>query len=101
MTDEEARKIVDEVEHHKRNFMMCFGGPAGQQVLIYLNRYCHAAKSSIVIDSDGAVDMNHTLINEGKRRVFLEILTFLNLSPEQVFNQRYGISYPTGEATNE
>lgn len=67
---------------------------------MYLNRLCNASKSSIVLDNNQAVDINHTLVNEGKRQVFLEILAFLNLTPEQIFMLRFGVPYPTGEMQN-
>jgi hypothetical protein len=53
-------------------YKICFGSPAGQEVLLDLMKFC---KFRVAIDNQ---------IDEGKRQVFLRIETFVALTIEQI-----------------
>ena len=101
MSADDARAVRG-LEEVKRSFNVCFGGPAGQAVLIYLADFCRAAESCVAIGSKGGpIDMNRTMILEGRREVFLEMQKFLNLTPEHLFLLATGRSYRTGDTDDE
>ncbi len=62
----------------KRNYQLTFGGPAGQEVLVDLAKFCRA--NDTCYDND---PRKHA-VAEGRREVWLRIQRHLNLSPEQL-----------------
>lgn len=99
MTDSE---MLDATEQTVRDFRMCFGTPAGQNVLVFLADFCRAVETCVAIPTKNApVDLNRTLILEGRREVFIEIQKRLNLTPEQMFMLATGRPYHIGEPSDE
>lgn len=95
-------QMLSAFEQAKRDFQLCFNTPPGQNVLIFLADFCRAAETCIAIERKGApVDLNRTLVFEGRREVFLEIQKRLNLTPEHLFLLATGRHYHSGEATDE
>lgn len=68
------------LHRRKRAYALCFGSPAGNEVLIDLVRFCRAAETCVVPG-----DHDRTLILEGRREVFLRISQHMNLSSDQLF----------------
>lgn len=99
MTDQVALQAI---EHNKRAFQLCFQTPAGQDVLIYLSDFCRASEPCVAVPPDGGqIDLNRTLILEGRREVWLQIQKFLNLTPEQMFLLFTRRPYHIGDASDE
>lgn len=49
-----------------------------------LRDFCRADSSCIVVAKDGHIDTHATAVAEGRREVWLKIVTILNLSDEQL-----------------
>ena len=73
------------VEERQRAYRLCFGAPPSQGVLADLSHFCCAADTCVAAPRDGPVDVQRTLILEGRREVWLRIQQQLNLTPEQLF----------------
>jgi len=67
-----------------RSYRLCFGSPAGYEVLKDLMAFCDFNKA--FANRDGVVDVNNVLMQEGARQVFLRILNLATLSTEQVID---------------
>ena len=57
-----------------RAYRLCFSGPAGQAVFVDLMKFC---KFRVAIENQS---------DEGQRRVFLRIMSFLSFDREQLEN---------------
>src|SRR6266404_2187382 len=77
---ETFERVVSFIRHRARAYKLCFGSPAGQEVLIDLVKFCRAAESCVVRG-----DPTRTLLLEGRREVFLRIAEHLNLTSEQLY----------------
>lgn len=77
MTPEEA---AAENEKLIRDYKLCFGSPAGESVMLDLMKFCRFRRPLI---STGE-PMDRIPIHEGRREVFLRIMNFMALSPEQI-----------------
>ena len=62
----------NQIEKYKI-FKSVFSGPAGEQVLNDLAKYCMRDKTTTAFDADSRLDVNATLVREGMRRVYLYI----------------------------
>lgn len=71
-----------------RAYKLAFGNAAGEAVLQDLAAFCRAAETCVVTHPGTPVDLNRTLINEGRREVWLRITEFLHLAPEQILALR-------------
>ena len=49
-----------------------------------LRDFCRADSSCVVVAKDGHIDTHATAVAEGRREVWLKIVTILNLSDEQL-----------------
>lgn len=99
MTDTETFRAIEQV---RRDFLTCFGAPAGQNVLTYLAPFCRAAETCVAIEKKGApIDVHRTMVLEGRREVFLEIQKFLNLTPEHLFLLSTGRPYRDGATQDD
>lgn len=80
----------------KRAFQLCFGSPAGKDVLIDLAKFCRAAETC-------AIPGNHdkTLILEGRREVWLRIQQHMRLNHEQLFALYAGQHYNDNQGEND
>lgn len=72
-------RTVDFLRGRKRAYALCFGSPAGNEVLIDLVRFCRATQSTW---SD---DGRHHARLEGRREVILRIAQHMHLTTEQLF----------------
>lgn len=80
------------LHNRKRAYALCFGSPAGNEVLMDLVRFCRAAESCVVPG-----DRDRTNVLEGRREVFLRISQHMHLSTDQLFAlyDRRNIQQPT------
>ena len=102
MTAADDKRKRDAYEQECRDFRMCFGNPAGERVLFYLANFCSAGISSVHVTSENSpVDINRTLVNEGRRQAFLEIQKRLSLTPDQLFAIATGRTYRAEGEQNE
>lgn len=96
------RQTIEAFDQTCRDFRLCFNTPAGQNVMIFLADFCRAAETCVAIPGKGQpIDLNRTLLLEGRREVFLEIQKRLNLTPEHLFLLATGRPYQIGETTDE
>jgi len=65
-----------------RSYRLCFGSPAGREVLKDLMQFCHFRRPLAL--RDVPVDANDVLLAEGARQVFLRVITIMSLSGEQI-----------------
>lgn len=63
----------------KRAYLLAFNTPAGQAVLQDLAPFCRARESCVVLG-----DRDRTYVLEGRREVYLRIMDYLELTPEQL-----------------
>lgn len=72
----DLRELGEKLEQRKHNYQMAFESDAGHWVMGDLYHICCAGRSTF-----GAGDTRDTmLINEGKRQVWLHIISVLNIS---------------------
>ncbi len=85
--------LFDMVRKVKRDYIAAFGGPAGQDVLRDLAKFCRADQTCFTTDP-----RQHALL-EGRREVWLRIQHYLNLTTEQIYALVNGqtIQLPTDE----
>jgi len=62
------------------DFLSCFGTPAGESVLAYLYDFCRGGMPTFI---PGQPDLS--AYNEGKRRVLLQIMGYLQMDDEELF----------------
>ena len=67
-------------EETKRDFQVIFRTPAGERVLEALSVFCRARETCLVPG-----DRDRTAALEGRREVFLYIMEWINLSPEEIY----------------
>lgn len=70
----------DPLKDLERAYRQTFKGEIPKEVLADLRTFCHATKTT---DTDGP---HQLAINEGKRQVFLRIMTFLKVDIEDVYS---------------
>lgn len=87
MNDQET---VDQIRQRKADYQYCFGSPSGQRVMIDLVGFCRGAETCIAAEKGMPIDLNRTLVLEGRREVFLRIQQCLNLTPEELFSMLNG-----------
>lgn len=87
MTDEEKQRAF--LEQRKRNFQLCFGSPAGQEVLKDLVTFCRGAETFVVPG-----DRDRTYVLAGRLEVWLRIEQHMNLTPEELFKLYAGRPTP-------
>lgn len=87
MTPDEAEAINEEAI---RAYCLTFGTPVGQIVLLDLMKFCRFR----------APLGDNIKIDEGKRQVFLRIMEFLTLSPDQLKALVAGRSFTPQESSN-
>ena len=73
-------------------FMTCFSTPQGQDVLNYLYDFCRAGLPTYV-----SGDPHQSSFNEGKRRVLLQIMGFIHMDDEELFQRARNASRAIGE----
>lgn len=64
----------------RRAYKAAFSGPEGRKVLADLRRFCRATMPTADVNNT-----NTTYLLEGRREVFLRILSHLNLDEEDVY----------------
>lgn len=65
-------------QRRRTSFRLCFGSPAGRQVLADIRPFCCA--SSTTATSNDPIQM---ALREGRRQVWLRIERAMNLTPEE------------------
>ena len=70
----------DPLKDLERAYRHTFNGEVPKEVLADLRVFCHATKTT------DAGDIYQMAINEGKRQVFLRIMTFMKVDIEDVYD---------------
>jgi hypothetical protein len=89
-------RLLDFFRRTKRSYQLCFGSPAGNDVLKDLAGFCGAAEAGLVVKSgDGSargrpVDKARTFMMLGRREVWLHIQNNLHLSSEEIYRLATG-----------
>lgn len=65
-----------------RSYRLCFGSPAGREVLSDLMQFCRFRIP--LAPPNAIIDPNSVFMAEGARQVFLRIITIMSLSHEQI-----------------
>jgi hypothetical protein len=71
---------AEEIDARRSDFQRCFDTPAGEKVLAYLYESCSFHNTTFVSGSP-----DHTAYNEGRRSVMLEIMGYLVMDDESLF----------------
>ena len=71
--------------------------PAFQDMLIDLGVFCRSNETCVVLDDNGKVDVERTLILEGRREVWLRIQNHTKLNAQQLFSLYTGRQFNPGE----
>lgn len=84
-----ARRLVPSLNSIRRDFQIVFieTGSSGIRILLTVRDFCHADKTTVALKDDGTVDRDQTLINEGKRQVWLMLLKGLRATEEDVLTR--------------
>lgn len=81
---EKWERAIDANVAVSRNYKLTFGVPWGKEVLRDLANFCFANRTTAVHD------VNHMLIYEGRRQVFVMIQRFLNLTAADIERLTHG-----------
>lgn len=91
--DEAAKAFL---EQRKRAYALCFGSPAGQEVLKDLVTFCRGAETFVVPG-----DRDRTYVLAGRLEVWLRIEQHMNLMPDELFKLYAGRPTPKqGDVTD-
>jgi len=82
----QQRSLIDE-ESLRSAFATTFATPQGEMVLAYLYDFCR-----IGLPTYESGDSHQTAFNEGKRRVMLQIMGFIELEHEDLFRRARGFA---------
>ena len=84
-----ARRLVPSLNSIRQDFQVVFveTSGSGTRILLTIRDFCHAEKTTVALTNAGDVDRDQTLINEGKRQVWLMILKGLRASEEDVLRR--------------
>lgn len=93
-----ARRLVPSLNSIRRDFQIVFveTESSGTRILLTLRDFCHADKSTVALTKSGDVDRDQTLINEGKRQVWLMILKGLRATEADVLQRAEQIAAGQG-----
>jgi hypothetical protein len=80
-----VEEYEEDVKHLVVAFRSCFTAPGSNLALGHLAVFCKADMTCAVPG-----DRDRTLINEGRREVFLLIQKFLNLTAAEITTLRFG-----------
>lgn len=84
---EQMMATFEFLRRRRTNYQQAWGTqPAAQEVLMDLAKFCRANESCIVKDREGRVDVQQTLILEGRREVWQRIQNHINLQPSQLYS---------------
>jgi hypothetical protein len=65
-----------------RNYRLCFGSPAGREVLTDLMQFC---RFRVPLAEPGEpMDIHAVMLREGARMVFLRIITMMTLNTDEL-----------------
>lgn len=78
MTEEETEELM-------RAYAITLGSPAAQAMLMDLEIFCHVLETSAVPG-----DRDRTLMNEGRREVFLRMMKFSKVTMSDLYDLRLG-----------
>jgi hypothetical protein len=67
---------------------------AGQEVLADLAKFCRAGETCFVAKKGEPIDIERTLVAEGRREVWLRIENHLRLNQDQLFTIYAGQQFP-------
>jgi len=73
-------KMLDLIRTKRRDYQLCFGSPAGTQVLKDLARFCRATETCVVPG-----DRDRTLVLEGRREVWLKIEQYICMDAQTLY----------------
>lgn len=73
-------KVRDKLFWRTVAYRKTFDNPEGRKVLADLRRFCHATTPTADVNST-----NTTYLLEGRREVYLRILSHMNLTEEDVY----------------
>lgn len=69
------------LKYRRASYAKTFDNPAGKKVLADLRRFCRADVPTADVNN-----VHTTFLLEGRREVYLRILSHLNLTEEDVYN---------------
>ena len=94
---EDAARTFDFLKRRKVNYQLACNQPAMQEMLIDLAKFCCAGETCVIKDKTGKVDVEQTLICEGRREVWCRIQNHLNLNTQQLYFLFTGKQFNIGE----
>lgn len=80
MVRKSVKSGIDPLKDLELAYRQTFNGEIQKEVLADLRVFCSATKTT------HSADINEMLINEGRRQVFLRIMTFLKVDIEEVYD---------------
>lgn len=93
----EAGRLFDAIKGQKQDYQLACNQPAMQRMLIDLAWYCKANDTCVVEDKNGKVDVEATLIMEGRRQVWTRMMNHCNLSTQQLYALATGKQFNPGD----
>lgn len=66
-------------------YRLTFGNETGKEVIADLRRFCCGTKTTFSTDSTGRLDPLHLARMEGRREVFLQIMTIMKVEFEDYY----------------
>ena len=94
---EDEGRWFDFFKRRKINYQLAANQPAMQELLIDLAVFCRANETCVVKDMHGKVDMDRTMMLEGRREVWLRIQEHLNLNIQQLYSLYTGRQFNPGD----
>ena len=107
MADGEGFRLFEFIKRRRAAYKMArdaqfeLAQPATQNMLIDLADFCRASESCVALDANGKVDVERSLILEGRREVWLRMQNHFNLTTKQLYRLSTGEQFQVGEDDNE
>jgi|SRR5665213_510356 len=94
---EGAAKIFEQIRRRKIDYKLACSQPAMQRMLIDLADFCRAGETCAALDGNGKIDVERTLILEGRREVWLRMMNHCNLSTTKLYALMTGHEFNPGD----
>ena len=96
---ERAARLFDFIKRRKLNYQFTFptNQPAVQEFLIDFFAFCRVNETCVVLDQNGKMDQERTLILEGRREAALRIIQHCELTTQQLYSLYTGKQFNMGD----
>src|ERR1035438_8075954 len=103
MAEKEGFALFEFIRRRRATYLQAksakfaLSAPVTQDMLIDLADFCRASESCVALDANGKVDVERSLILEGRREVWLRLQNHFQLTTKQLYRLSTGQQFQVGE----